>query len=282
MQGAAPRGVGPRTDSWHQYTGAPGGSRIALHQLQAGARSAPGTFDPMSARYDRVADTYAAGPDDYSVPARRSLLELTGPVSSLRVLDVACGHGVIAREMARQGAQVVGVDLSPRLLERARSMETEERLDISYVEADATSSALLPDQHFDVVVCNFGLSDVDRLDDLCANVSRLLVAGGRFVFSILHPCFPGVAGVSGSWPTDGRYYDEGWWLADGELSVLRREVGANHRTLSTYLNTLSTAGLTLERMVEPAPDIEWAERRLGAEALPIYVVVRCRRVERLP
>jgi 2-polyprenyl-3-methyl-5-hydroxy-6-metoxy-1,4-benzoquinol methylase len=231
-------------------------------------------------RYDEVADTYATGPDDYSVPATRCLLEATGRVAGLRVLDIACGHGLIAREMARQGAQVVGIDVASRLLHRAEALEANQPLGITYVLADATSPVMLAGQLFDVVVCNFGLSDIDNLDNLCINIARLLVPGGRFVFSILHPCFPGITDVSGSWPTTGRYYDEGWWRADGELSALRRQVGANHRMMSTYLNATTVNGLVLDAMAEPEPDDEWAERRRGAEALPVYVVVRCIRADR--
>jgi SAM-dependent methyltransferase len=109
---------------------------------------------------------------------------------------------------------------------------------IEYVLADATDPTLLEGESFDLVVSNFGLSDIDDHDGLCRVVARLLVPGGRFVFSILYPCFGGAPGVSGSWPTGRSYYDEGFWRADGELSVLRRQVGANHRMLSTYVNTL--------------------------------------------
>ena len=232
------------------------------------------------ARYDGVAETYAAGADDYSVPATRCLLELAGQVDGLRVLDVACGHGLIARDMARRGAQVVGVDVASRLLQRAEALEARRPLGISYLHADATLPGLLAGEFFDVIVCNFGLSDIDNLDDLCINVARLLAPGGRFVFSILHPCFPGVTDVSGSWPTMGRYYDEGWWRADGELSALRREVGANHRMVSTYLNAVTVNGLALDAMAEPEPDEQWAQRRHGAEALPVYLVVRCVRTDR--
>jgi 2-polyprenyl-3-methyl-5-hydroxy-6-metoxy-1,4-benzoquinol methylase len=229
------------------------------------------------ARYDRVADSYAIGPDDYSVPATRCLLQLTGRVAGLRVLDIACGHGIIAREMARRGARVVAIDVASGLLQRAHALEADDRLGVTYVQADASSATTLIGEHFDVAVCNFGLSDIDNLDGLCANVARLLVAGGRFVFSILHPCFPGVADVSSSWPTTGRYYDEGWWLAQGQLSALRREVGAHHRMISTYLNATTLNGLVLDAIEEPPPDEHWTERRPGTAALPVYVVVRCTR-----
>jgi len=184
--------------------------------------------------------------------------------------------------MARRGAHVVGIDLARRLLLRAEELEEDNPLGITYRHADASSPATLFGEHFDVAVCNFGLSDIDDLDGLCTNVARLLVPGGRFVFSILHPCFPGVTDVSGSWPTTGRYYDEGWWLADGRLSALRREVGAHHRMISTYLNATTVNGLVLDAIEEPEPDEQWTQRRPGAAALPLYVVVRCARAETEP
>ncbi len=229
-------------------------------------------------RYDAVAQSYGGEFDDYSLSATEALLELAGVVDGLQVLDLACGHGLIAREMARRGAAtVVGVDLSAGLLERARAQEAAEPLGIDYAEGDASSPATMIGRRFDLVVCNFGLSDIDDLDGLCATVARVLTAGGRFVFSMLHPCFPGVEGVSSAWPTGGRYYDEGWWRADGELSSLRREVGANHRTLSTYVNTLRRHGLMVDQVREPAPNESLVAQRPGIDAFPLYLAVRCTR-----
>ena len=230
----------------------------------------------MSARYDQVADAYASGEDDLSTPAVAALLDLAGPIRGQRALDLACGHGVVARELARRGARVVGLDISKELIERARSIELETRLGIEYEQGDAAAAEVLLGARFDVIACNFGLSDIDDLDGVCATVARLLVPGGRVVFSILHPCFAGAADVSGSWPSDGTYYDERWWRADGELSVLRREVGANHRMLSTYVNTLVRTGLSLEAMVEPPPEVSWTADRPDAAVQPVYLVVSCR------
>lgn len=226
------------------------------------------------ARYDEVADSYASGPDDLSNPATEGLLGLAGEVSGLRVLDVACGHGLVARAMAARGAVVTGIDLSAGLLERARSIEAVERRGIEYGQADATDPGALAGQRFDLIVSNFGLSDIDDLAGLARNIARLLKPGGSFVFSILHPCFPGATNVSASWPDDGRYYDEGWWLAGRELSVLRRVVGANHRTLATYVNVLTDAGMGVAEVREPEPDDGWAISRPGTGGLPVYLVSR--------
>ena len=226
------------------------------------------------ARYDAVADFYEGSfDDDADDPVLRSLLELLGPVDGRTVLDLACGHGRVTRELARAGATVTGVDLSRTLLDKAQAASPE----IRYVHADAADQGWLPDPSFDAVVCNFGLSDIDDLGGALATVDAALRPGGVFVFSILHPCFPGAPPVSGSWPSDGRYYDEGWWRADGAASTLRRQVGANHRTLSTYVNTLARHGLQIEEMAEPRPPAHWLTgERAAASRLPVYLVARCR------
>jgi 2-polyprenyl-3-methyl-5-hydroxy-6-metoxy-1,4-benzoquinol methylase len=231
----------------------------------------------VSARYDLIAAAYASNGDDLSSPAVAALLDLAGPVRGQRVLDLACGHGPVARDLARQGAHVVGLDISIELVKRAREAEARAPWGITYEIGDAADPTVLEGSTFDTVVCNFGLTDVDDLDGACATVARLLRSGGRFVFSILHPCFGGTESVCGSWPSNGTYYDERWWRADRELSSLRREVGANHRTLSTYLNTLTRSGLVLDATAEPRPEESWTIERPAAAVQPVYLVVACQR-----
>ena len=227
------------------------------------------------ARYDQVAAAYGGGPDDYSVSATAKLLELAGDVQGQRVSDLACGHGPIARELARGGAVVIGVDLSAALIREARAREAAEPLGVAYVVADVASPDTLRGELFDLAVCNFGLSDIDDLEGSCATIARILVPGGRFVCSILHPCFPGSGAVSGAWPRNGSYHNEGWWLADGEHSTLRRVVGAHHRRLSTYLNAMHRHGLLVEEVAEPGPEEALATRSPELRTLPLYLVVRC-------
>src|SRR5439155_10895008 len=118
-----------------------------------------------TARYDDVADEYeqlmGTAAND---PAPAALPQLPGAVGRRRVLDLPCGEGRVARELARRGAQVVGVDLSTAMLDKARAVEASEPLGIAYVQADATSPDALAGELFDAVVCNFGLSDIDDLD----------------------------------------------------------------------------------------------------------------------
>jgi ubiquinone/menaquinone biosynthesis C-methylase UbiE len=150
-----------------------------------------------SARYDAVADFYAAGwTDDLDDPVSSCLLSMLGAADGRQVLEVACGHGRIARALARRGAAVTGADISGALISKAEAAERAEPLGIRYLCTDVAEPGLLDGDVFDLVVCSFGLSDIDDLDGVLANVSRLLRPAGRFAFSILHPCFPGGPGVS--------------------------------------------------------------------------------------
>lgn len=234
-----------------------------------------------AARYDDVAEFYAEGwGDDVGDTVSQTLLRLLGPVRGRTVVDLACGHGRFARELARLGAETTGLDLSAALLGRAEAAERREPLGIRYLRADAADPGALGEHAHDAVLCSFGLSDIDDLDGALAAVARALRPGGVFAFSILHPCYPGGNGSSGAWPADGRYFDEGWWRADGAKSTLRQQVGANHRTLSTYLNALRRNGLFLEETAEPMPDPGWAAARPTAARHPVFLVARCRTAER--
>lgn len=226
------------------------------------------------ARYDGVADLYdAMFGDSVEDPATAALLDLVGEVAGRRVLDVPCGSGRVARELARRGASVTGADVSAALLERAQDAELTNPRGIDYLHADATSAGFLQGRAFDVVVCSYGLSDIDDLDTFLTTVACLLSPGGTFAFSILHPCFPGIPGLaSPSWPPGG-YGDERWWQADGPASDLRRLVGSNHRTLSTYVNRLAAAGLALEALAEPHLDGDLA----GSVPTPMFLAARYRK-----
>lgn len=228
----------------------------------------------MAGRYDQIADFYeerTAGDDLVG----SAVLELLGDVAGMRLLDLACGHGRLARELARRGAQVVGIDLSLALLDKARAMERAEPLGIRYVHTDAADPDALAGETFDAVSCHFGLTDIDDQRGALTSIARWLRPGGAFVFSLLHPCFPGWgADAPSSWPPGGGYDREGWWLAQN--TGFRGKVGASHRKLSTYLNELARHGLLVDRCLEPEPGADWRARQPGADPVPVFLVMRCR------
>jgi 2-polyprenyl-3-methyl-5-hydroxy-6-metoxy-1,4-benzoquinol methylase len=213
-----------------------------------------------------------------------------GDVGGRRICDLACGQGRVARHLANQGANVVGVDLSTKLLEIARRYDESDPRGITYVHADVRNL----DEHalgqVDGVVCYMALMDIADLGPTLASVARILRPGGWFVFSILHPCFH--TSQSGEMDTpEGpartirQYFAEGYWRSDTRPGPPGR-IGAYHRTLSTYINAISDAGLQLERMCEPlgvsdvadSPSLSGVTRPVWRE-VPAVLVVRCRRSE---
>jgi len=209
-----------------------------------------------------------------SDPGTAALLDLAGDVSGRHLLEVGCGQGRVARELTRRGATLTGVDISAAMLAKARAYEAAEPLGIRYLHADVTAPDVLEGQGFDGVVCNYGLSDIDDLDGLLANVARWLRPGGWFAFSLLHPCFPGWdSDAPSSWPPDHGYFREGWWLAGN--TGYRGRVGASHRMISTYLNSLIGHGLMLDRAAEPPLSTDMEQRRPpGAVPVPFCLVAR--------
>jgi ubiquinone/menaquinone biosynthesis C-methylase UbiE len=118
-----------------------------------------------------------------------SVERLLGLEPGERVLEIACGNGEFARRMAELGGQVLAVDFSEGMLERARAHGGE----VEYRATDAMDEeallALGDPASFDVVVSNMAVMDMESIEPMAEASSRLLKPGGRFVFSTLHPAF---------------------------------------------------------------------------------------------
>lgn len=209
------------------------------------------------------------------------LLALVGEVRGEVICDLACGQGWVARELARRGAQVTGLDLAPNLLALAQRYEEQEPLGIVYVQGDAQLAEGLSDQQFTGCVCIMALINIADLQATFQNVRRILKPGGWLVFAITHPCFETPHAQWTSLPDSehpiGRivtgYFDERQWFSSNPDGV-RSRVGDYHRMLSTYLNQLASAGFVLDRVLEPGPSIKQAERVPGSREIPTLLLIR--------
>jgi SAM-dependent methyltransferase len=120
-----------------------------------------------------------------TIPAGR-LVHHAGIKSGMRVLDVACGTGVVAVTAARAGARVSGLDLTPELLEVARSNATLAGVDIDWHQGDVEQLPFEADT-FDVVVSQFGHMFAPRPDVAISEMLRVLKRGGTIAFSTWPP-----------------------------------------------------------------------------------------------
>lgn len=237
-------------------------------------------------RYDEIAEWYdrwVSGPIGED-PYVREVLALTGDVAGRRICDLACGQGRVARYLAELGAVVVGIDLSAKLLEIARRHEEAQPRKIEYRLADARNLPDRPDDLFDGVLCHMALMDIDDLGATLSGVAHILRPRGWFVFSILHPCTNPprsgeMASPEGPVRTIAGYFTQGHWQSETRTGPPGK-VGAYHRTLSTYVNALTDAGLTLERMSEARATGRIAEARPVWAEVPAVLAARCRKRDR--
>jgi 2-polyprenyl-6-hydroxyphenyl methylase/3-demethylubiquinone-9 3-methyltransferase len=103
-----------------------------------------------------------------------------GPFAGKRVLDVGCGGGILAEDLARAGARVTGVDVSAVTLELARRHAQEIGLAIDYRHGFAEEMSF--DGEFDIVFAVDSLEHVDDLDRTLSAIARALVPGGSVGF----------------------------------------------------------------------------------------------------
>lgn len=184
------------------------------------------------------------------------LRRMLPPLRDKRVLDLGCGFGWHCRYAAEQGAAgVVGIDLSERMLDRARAMTDAPNITYRRQAIEALDD---PDGAYDVVLSSLAFHYVESFADVCRTVHRVLGSGGSFVFSVEHPIFTAegsqawVADAAGQplhWAVD-RYFEEGKRTA----VFLGETVTKYHHTLTTFLQTLLRSGFTLVDFEEPMPD----------------------------
>src|SRR5262245_57991793 len=144
-------------------------------------RAAPmtkNTYDEFASQYAGMMDAQeAAGVAPGSAMAR--FLDVVGAVSGLTVLDAGCGQGYLSRILAQRGANVTGIDISPRLVEIGRAKDPDGS--IPYQVADLSQPLPEYQAHFDLVVSYFVLNDVYDYQGFLATLSAALKPGGRLV-----------------------------------------------------------------------------------------------------
>jgi ubiquinone/menaquinone biosynthesis C-methylase UbiE len=116
-----------------------------------------------------------------AAPVAHDLLSAAALQPGERVLDVACGTGVITRfaaERVGSSGKVVGIDVAPDMIEVARAAAAPSEPAIDWREGDAASLPF-PDGSFDVVLSQMGLMLFPDKPAALAEMRRVLVAGGR-------------------------------------------------------------------------------------------------------
>ncbi len=209
-----------------------------------------------------------AGNDFHRILVAPAMMRLLALTPGERVLDVACGNGQFAREMARVAGHVDAFDVSPRFIERARAHTAAAGIEnIDYSVRDATNLAGLLEMgegRFDAAASCQALMDIPVLEPLFSALRRLLRPAGRFAFSIGHPCFNQAAASMSveQEEVDGRPVEVhsmrvfGYLHTEPAMAMGIRGETQPHwdfsRSLTDLLTPAFNAGLVMDGVEEPS------------------------------
>ncbi len=198
-------------------------------------------YNDFAIEYERLVAAREQGGIERD-PIMPQFLDLIGDPSGLEILDACCGEGYLSRILTRYDNHVTGIDISPRLLEIARTKDPESK--ITYLLADLSQPLATYQHHFDLIVSHLALNDVYGYQGLFTTLATAIKPGGRFVLSMNNPY---------SYLVRGRvtnYFNSGKAFLYGGMAQEGVKVHFYQRTLQEYLDAAFAAGFQLQRLLD--------------------------------
>lgn len=180
--------------------------------------------------------------DDDGIMSR--MFRLLGDVHGRTVLDAGCGEGLLARVLAEQGAEVTGIDLSPRMIEIAREKDVGKAIDYRLADLSQPQPELI--DRFDLIGSYLVLNDVQTYRGFASTLAASVKPGGRIVLAFNNPYSSVVREHLGDYFASGTICKyPGMW----EQGVKAKYF---HRTLEEYIDAFIDSGLRLAKLVDVA------------------------------
>lgn len=202
--------------------------------------SRPPVLTPLEA-YALWAPSYPAHAHNPVMQAEeRAMLGLMqASLQGQRVLDAGCGSGrYILHALQRGAAQVVGVDLSPEMLQRADAEVMKCRFDAEIALAQGSVTALpIPDTWADLTVCGLVIGHLEHLHEALRELHRVTKPGGILLCSDVHPIGPALG-----------------WQRDFKSGGQRYAIRHTQHLYSHWHAACSVLGWRIECVLEPMLD----------------------------
>jgi ubiquinone/menaquinone biosynthesis C-methylase UbiE len=249
---------------------------------------------PKAARatdWAKVADWYDqlvgdSGSEYHQKVVLPGVLRLLAPKPAERVVDVACGQGVLCRLLAERGVEATGIDAAESMILAARERGPE---NIRYQVADAREAHGLPAGYFHAAACVLAIQNIHPFQPVFESVAKLLAPGGRFVLVMTHPCFRGAKETAWGWDEIGKiqYRRVDRYLIPRKSPIVTHPGSAPgeytwtyHRPVQDYVKALARSGLLIDAMDEwPSHKNSDSGPRAAAEnqarkEIPLFLAVR--------
>ena len=213
------------------------------------------------------------------------VFDLIGDVTEKTVLDIGCGYGAMSIKIANNGAkEVLAIDVSKKMIEKGKLENPHKKITYKNLSAQKINTI---EGSFDIIVSCLAIHYIEDFQKLFFDIACLLKKDGKFIFSMEHPMYT-ASKFSQQWikNNDGNNNIIGF-VTDhyGEEGVrniewLGKSVTKYHHKVETVINALIDAGLTLEKVIEPAPTkemIQKVEKTARELHRPAYLIVKCRK-----
>lgn len=183
-----------------------------------------------------------------------NLLRLIEAKKGEVVVDLACGQGFFARELAKLGAKVIGVDISPELIEIAKEDKS-----VEYRVSPAHKLDFLSKASIDKVLIVLSLQNIENVGEVMLEINRVLKPKGKLFLVLNHPAFRIPKASSWGWD-EGRKIQ--FRKLDSYMSESRERIQMHpgdkpwektisfHSPLQFYFKALNKAGFAVSRLEE--------------------------------
>lgn len=205
--------------------------------------------------YEELAEAYDRLIDDKPHNAhydRPNTLSLVQDVKGKRVLDAACGPGKYAEILMSKGAEVVGIDLSPKMIDFAKSRNGEKG---TFEVHDLNRTlAKYNDGTFDVVLCALAMHYIENWNPVIQEFARVLKSKGKLVLSFEHPFFTYSHFNSKNYFATSAVNET--WSGFGK----RIKMHCYKRSLQDCLLPVTDNGFYIDKLIEPLPTEEFKKK----------------------
>ena len=196
-------------------------------------------------QWDNAAETFAKEQEcsAFADANKKIIKERFNAFNGEKILDLGCGYGYYTDYFKSIGGNVIGIDASKAMIDIAKKNYP----DCEFEVADITKEIPFEDNSFDIIFCNQVLMDIENVESVFYECSRILKPGGILYYAITHPAF-----FNGEWNKggEGKLIDS-YLTPVVSTNIFWGETKHFHRSLSFYLNAAADAGLSLIHAEEP-------------------------------
>jgi ubiquinone/menaquinone biosynthesis C-methylase UbiE len=252
------------------------------------ARSATTDWGGVADWYDKLVGE--GGSEYHREVVLPGVLRLLNATPDEKILDVACGQGVLCRILHGRGVETTGVDAARELIAAAR-----QRSDpgIKYHVADARELGFLNEAGFDGATCVLAIQNINPIQPVFEGVARALRPGGRFVLAMMHPAFRSPKETSWGWdqPKEIQYRRVDRYLLPRKSPIVTNPgktadvyTWSFHKPIEAYVKALRNARLLIDALEEwpshktSSPGPRAAAENAARKEIPMFLAIRALKV----